>query len=403
MMTESEKYTGKLLVIDDEAPILEILEISLASEGYDVVTAQNGVDGIRAFEEHGIKLVLTDIRMPGMDGIEILKEIKAKDKEAEVIVITGHGDMDAAVSAIRHGASDFITKPIRDDILTLALKRAENKINLSRKLKDYTNHLEDKVQACRLELVEAQRVLIEKERLATIGETVARLAHFIKNILTGLKGGRYMVNRGMEKNDSKLVKDGWAMVDRNIERVSDLVLDFLRYTKEREPERSMCRPNEIVEDAVQLYREKAKEHGIALRIVQDERMGEAFLDRNTVYDVLLNLISNAIDACVYDSDTSKAWEVVVKSRLSKNDAGREMIVFEVSDNGLGMSEEVKDKLFTRFFSTKGGKGTGLGLLVTRKMIEEHGGSIAVKSTEGLGSTFIVQLKKEKPEGSAPSR
>jgi signal transduction histidine kinase len=210
-----------------------------------------------------------------------------------------------------------------------------------------------------------------------------------------------MVNRGMGKNDSKLVKDGWAMVDRNIERVSDLVLDLLRYSKERVPERLPCQPNEIVEEAVQLYREKAQEHGIALRAMLDERMGEAFLDRKAVYDVLLNLISNAIDACIYDTDTSKVWEVVVKSRLSDDGAGKEMIVFEVSDNGMGMSPAVKQKLFTRFFSTKGGKGTGLGLLVTRKMIEEHGGSITVESTEGQGSTFVVQLIKTYPKDPNP--
>jgi signal transduction histidine kinase len=390
-------FTKKLLIIDDEKPILEMLEISLITDGYDVVTAENGKKGLEAFQKNGIKLILTDIRMPGMDGIEVLKKIKKKDDEAEVIVITGHGDMDSAISAIRNGASDFITKPIRDEILTLALQRAKDRIHLKRQLKDYTNNLEDKVEACKLELVEAQQELIQKERLATIGETVAGLAHFIKNILTGLRGGRYMVNRGMEADKPKMLKDGWDMVERNIERVSDLVLDLLRYSKERIPERTICEPNQLAEEVVELYQERAKEHGIVLSTDLDDQVWEAYWDKNGIFRVLLNLVSNAIDACIYDPDTSKKFKVVLKSRFEKDPKKGEIIVFEITDNGIGMSKDVKKKLFTRFFSTKGGKGTGIGLLVTQKIIKEHGGTISAKSREGKGTTFSVRLKRERPD------
>ena len=395
-MTNDTEPIKTIVVIDDEIPILEMLEISLSAEGYDVITAENGRKGLAAFEEHSAKLVLTDIRMPGMDGIEVLKEIKARDEEAEVIVITGHGDMDSAISAIRNGASDFITKPIRDEILTLSLNRAKEKISLTRQLKDYTNNLEEKVEACTLELREAQQELIQRERLATIGETVAGLAHFIKNILTGLRGGRYMVNRGLEGGKPTMLQDGWAMVERNIDRVSDLVLDLLRYSKERIPERTGCQPNDIVREAVELYRQQAAEHGVALKTELGEDIGDAYWEHNGIYRVLLNLLSNAIDACIYDPDLSKEWEVVVRTGIKKDATGREMVVFEVTDNGVGMSREVKQKLFSRFFSTKGGKGTGLGLLVTQKIIAEHGGSISVESKAGQGTTFSVQLLREVP-------
>jgi len=121
----------KLLVIDDELPILVMFEVSLADEGYEVLTAENGKEGITIFKEQAPKLVLADIKMPGMDGIEVLKRIKAIDQEAEVIVITGHGDMDAATAALQHGASDFITKPVRHEVLMLALERAEKKAAMS--------------------------------------------------------------------------------------------------------------------------------------------------------------------------------------------------------------------------------------------------------------------------------
>lgn len=120
----------KLLVIDDDLPILEMLAMSLNCEGYDVLTAASGEEGLRIFHEHAPKLVLTDMKMPGMDGLEVLKRIKAADSEAQVIIVTGHGDPDMAEMAFHHGASDFITKPIRDDVLMLGLERAQKTLTV---------------------------------------------------------------------------------------------------------------------------------------------------------------------------------------------------------------------------------------------------------------------------------
>ncbi len=387
---------NKLLIIDDEPPIREMLEMSLSSEGYEVRTAENGREALKVFAEQRPKLVLTDIKMPGMDGIEVLKQIKALDSETEVIVITGHGDMDSAISAIRSGASDFITKPIRDEILMLSIERAKKKISLNQQLKDYTDNLEQKVDACTLELKQAQAELIKNERLATIGETVAGLAHYIKNILTGLRGGTYMVNRGMAGDKPQMLREGWSMVQRNIEKVSELVLDLLRYSKDRTPEPNPCSPNDIVRDAAELFKEKAREHGVTIKTVLDENLKQAYTDRDGIYRVLLNLLSNAIDACIFDPDTTKSWEVVLRTRLEKNGGSGDTFLLEVTDNGVGMTNEQKAKLFSRFFSTKGGRGTGLGLLVTQKIVHELGGEIQVKTQPGKGTIFSVRLKVKTP-------
>ncbi len=385
----------KLLIIDDERPILEMLEISLGTQGYEVITAESGMEGLRIFEkEYPKPIVLTDIKMPGIDGIEVLKRIKAMDKEAEVIVITGHGDMESAIAALQHGASDFITKPVQDRILLLAIERAKKNITMSRQLKDYMENLEQKVEAYTRKLRQVQDELIQNERLATIGETVSGLAHYIKNILSGLRGGMYMVNTGMAKDKSRMLKEGWAMVQRNIEKVSDLVLNLLTYSKQRTPKRTLCKPNQIVSDAVELFKRKAEERRVKLNTDLDPNLTEAVLDREGIYRVLLNLISNAIDACIYDTDTSKNWNVTVKTKLESDARAGESILFEVTDNGCGMTDEVKEKLFTRFFSTKAGHGTGLGLLITQKIVQEHDGEIIVESKAGEGSNFSVRLKRE---------
>ena len=394
---DKETPVKKLLIIDDELPILDMLEMSLSNEGYKVVTAENGEAGIKVFQEQAPKYVLTDIKMPGMDGIEVLKRVKTIDPEAEVIVVTGHGDMDSAIAALQHGASDFIPKPLRHEVLMLALERAKKKVATSQQLRVYTENLEEKVEECMLELRQAQEELIKSERLATIGETVAGLAHYIKNILTGLRGGTYMLNMGMDKDRPEMIKEGWAMVQRNIETVSDLALNLLMYSKEREPELTKCKCNELVQQAVDLFKERAREHRVKLTTVLDPNLKEAYLDRDGMHNVLLNLISNAIDACIYDPNTSKAWEVTVRTKLETDIESGKTIVLEVSDNGCGMTDEVKARLFSRFFSTKAGRGTGLGLLITQKIIQEHGGEITVESEAGQGTTFSVRLKQRMPK------
>jgi nitrogen-specific signal transduction histidine kinase len=229
--------------------------------------------------------------------------------------------------------------------------------------------------------------LINSERLGAIGQTVAGMAHGIKNILAGFKGGRYLVDLGIDKNNTDKLISGWQMIKRNIDQTSDLVMDLLSYSKEREPEYQDCFPNNIADDVCELVREMAKTHGIGIVKDFSTSIGEVSMDPNTIHQCLLNLVSNAIDACSLDDNVGKKHEIRVLTAL----ADETTIRFEVSDNGSGMSDSVKEKLFSSFFSTKGAKGTGLGLLVTRKLIEEHHGSIDVISRLNQGTMFIMKL------------
>ena len=177
------------------------------------------------------------------------------------------------------------------------------------------------------------------------------------------------------------------MIKRNIGRTSNLVMDLLSYSKERQPEFSVCMPNQIAHDVCTLLEDKARDHRVKLVKDFDEAIGEVFMDPDSVHEILLNLMSNAVDACLFDEDTSKNFRVDLKTALEKDN----VIRFEICDNGIGMDEEVIKKLFTSFFSTKGHRGTGLGLMVTRKLIEEHGGTIKVNSEPGKGATVIVRM------------
>jgi PAS domain S-box-containing protein len=496
----------KILLIDDEEANVRLLAMSLRSDGHDVLTALSGEEGLKIFQQENPELVLTDIKMPGMDGIEVLQRIKELEPDAEVIIITGHGDIDNAIEALKLGASDFISKPIRDEVLSVALKRAKEKRTMKMQLKAYTQNLELKVreatrqvrrksnflaklirssndaiiatdQAMTIVIYNpgAQRIfgyppddvidflkitdilpddmapifrqqpavktnggelasmetmiqakdhsmipvlfyaaplheknemvgtvsffqdlrdikrlekeLVGAERLAAIGQTVAGVAHSVKNILHGFKGGSYLVDLGINKGDKNQLKKGWDMIQRNIGRTSDLVMDLLTYSKERETELQACNPNAIIKDVCEVMQSRADEHQIHLITELDLSIGSVIMDPHTIHQCLSNLISNAIDACLFDQDTSKQWRVIIQSALEDT----RHIRINIIDNGMGMSEAVHKKLFTSFFSTKGHRGTGLGLLVTRKAVLEHGGVIEVESEQGLGTTFTLQL------------
>ena len=136
---------NRLLLVDDEEGIRKVLGISLTDEGYEVQTAENGIRALELFEGSQYLLVITDIKMPGMDGIRLLQEIKRRNPMTEVIIITGHGEMDLAIEALKLEASDFITKPINTEALSVALHRAKEKIQIKKKLSEYTENLERKV------------------------------------------------------------------------------------------------------------------------------------------------------------------------------------------------------------------------------------------------------------------
>jgi PAS domain S-box-containing protein len=248
------------------------------------------------------------------------------------------------------------------------------------------------------EIKELEKELVNSERLAAVGQTVAGMAHCIKNILHGFKGGSYLVDVALQRDDTEKMKNGWAMIQRNIGRTSGLVMDLLSYSKERAPEYEICQPNEIAEDVCELLDNVAQDNNVALVKHFSEKIQPVSLDPRTVHRCLMNMVTNAIDACIFDPDVDKDHQVVVTTEREHSG----IIRFDIADNGCGMSEEVRAKLFQSFFSTKGVKGTGLGLLVTSKLVEEHKGTVDVSSVEGEGTTFTLRFPPQK-QGTNPQK
>jgi signal transduction histidine kinase len=376
-----------ILLVDDEAGIRKVLGISLTDSGYTVHTAENGEDALRLFKKIGPAIVLTDIKMPDMDGIELLRRIKAESPDTEVIMFTGHGDMDLAIKSLKYEATDFVTKPINDDVLEIALKRAHERISMRQKLREYTEDLERLVE-------EKAQKLVEAERMAAVGQTVTELSHTIKNIANGLKGSIFVLEKGIELDDKKYLLEGWQMAQGNLEKIKNLSLDLLNYGKYADVHFSRCDPNAPAEEVVHLMQSRAKEHGISLKLERHADIQPIYLDPEAVQRCLLNLVANAIDACIDTKSGGKGKKVLVKTLPAKGWA----VEYQVIDNGSGMAKKVTPKLFQSFFSTKGTHGTGIGLMMTKKIVDQHDGLIQVTTQKGKGTTFIIRLpeKTESP-------
>jgi signal transduction histidine kinase len=370
----------KILIVDDEQDIREVLSVALADMGYDVVSAENGEEALALFQHSRPPVVLTDIKMPRLDGLDLLQKIKHENPETEVIMITGHGDMDLAVKSLKYEATDFITKPINVDALEISLRRAEERILTRQKLKEYTENLERLIR----EKTELQ------SHLSSLGLMIASISHGIKGLLTGLDGAIYLVNSGFAKNDPQQVNEGWETVKLMVERIRSLMLDILFCAKERKPKREPLQAVQFAQEVARSVAPKIQEQQIEFLAEIDETVNSFAGDPGYLHSALGIILENAVDACVKDP-TAKPHKIIFGLRQD-----RDHIVFDIFDNGIGMDSETKEKIFDLFFSAKGEKGTGLGLFICQKIIEQHGGTIDVKSTPGHGSLFTVKIPKCRP-------
>jgi signal transduction histidine kinase len=232
------------------------------------------------------------------------------------------------------------------------------------------------------------QAMVQAERLAAIGQTIAALSHHIKNILQGLRSGSEILNMGFAEKDSALLHQGWKIVQKNQGKISDLVMDMLSYSKDREPLIEETDLNAVVHEVLEVVQGRAKETGVRLEHKLDP-LPAAQIDAQGIHHALLNIVSNAIDAV----EDRPHPHVGVATGLEPDGAWVRILV---QDNGAGILAEKLQDIFRPFVSTKGSKGTGLGLPVSRKILREHGGDIVVESRVGKGSRFILRLPLKSP-------
>jgi signal transduction histidine kinase/pSer/pThr/pTyr-binding forkhead associated (FHA) protein len=224
---------------------------------------------------------------------------------------------------------------------------------------------------------------LQAERLAAVGETTAALSHSIKNILQALRGGADVVEMGLRGQNVGQATKGWRIVDRNLDKIYHLTLNLLAYSRPREPKLEMVNPKVLIDECLELIANPANEKGAMVVGDVDKTQPAIPLDPSGMHQVLLNLLSNALDAV-----TPKEGLIKVTCRY---DAENRETIIEVIDNGTGVDPAMMKHMFELFHSTKGNRGTGIGLAVAKKIVEEHEGAISVRSAPGEGTTFTIRL------------
>ena len=235
---------------------------------------------------------------------------------------------------------------------------------------------------------------LQGERMSAIGETVAALSHSIKNILQALRGGADVVEMGFRNSNVPQAHKGWRIVDRNLEKIYNLTMNLLAYSRPREPKLEAVNPKALIAECVELVATTANDRGVMVVADVDPDQPPVPLDSDGMHQVLMNLLSNALDAV-------KPQEGLIRV-VCRYDASDNHCVIEVVDNGSGIEPSMMNHMFELFHSTKGNRGTGLGLAVAKKIVDEHEGTISVRSKAGEGTTFSVRLPVYAGEFSDPS-
>ena len=388
-------------VFDLKELLNRILDVALKA-----IRAERGF--IMLKDEKTGDLIPKAVRNRDAQKITISKTIVDKVFETGESVMTDDAMLDERFSdgksIVDYQIRSCLCVPLKSKDKILGIIHVDNKVS-TRKFTEDDLELLSAVGAeagVVVENAELYKANLKAERLAAIGQTIAGLSHCIKNILMGVEGGAALVEAGIAKGNQKLLKKGWKIVRSSDERISQLVLNMLDFSKEREPVCEKSNVNDIVRDVVSILEEKCRQKSIKIETILDENIPEIEIDPIGIHRSILNIAANAVDAVSTKIifTTSLIPEDVVgelarpscHSCESGNPAGK--IQITISDNGCGISDEDIPKLFDIFHSTKGSEGTGLGLAVAKKIIDEHKGEIKVTSKVGQGTAFTIILYKK---------
>jgi signal transduction histidine kinase len=368
----------RLLLVDDEEDFRQTVAKRLRKRGLVLEQTASGEGALSILAKKPIDVVILDVKMPGMDGMETLQRIRGKTSRVEVILLTGQATTEDGVEGIKLGAFDYLSKPIEFEHLLSKINQAYEKIQRE----------EEKVREAKFR-AKMEQQMIATERLASLGTLAAGVAHEINNplaIIGEAVGWMRLLLKKTGQGDGFL-KDNFETALKKIEksvgrakRITHLLLGFVSKTDAVIKEIGL---DELVDDVIQLVeRDATKKQVRVVKAVNTDRT-TVWSDPYQLRQVLINLVTNAIQA------TDSEGDVTISIEGTKDEA-----MLKVTDTGQGIPSEIQERIFEPFFSTKPpGEGTGLGLSVSHRIVERLGGQIDVESQMGHGATFRVKLPR----------
>lgn len=387
-----------VLVVDDEVGPRESLRLIL-TPSYRVVLAKDGEEALERFEADPPDMIISDIRMPRLGGIELLKKVKERSPETPFILLTGYGTLETAQEAVRTGAFDYISKPYNvEDIRKVVAKAFEE----TRKKQDIEQTLA-RLQNTNM-LLEAS--LQELDQKAALGDLSAEIIHDLNNPICALQGYVELLEctlaeqHGFHESEEKEVL---GIIKQQAERCIQLTRRFLDYAKTSKQRWACGNINELLEDTLFVFRARLRMLNVNVETDLDENVPNCWLQTTQTQQVFYNLIANALQAMA-GQDAPKQLRIttqVLRAQSVEPDCSYVRVV--IKDSGPGIPEAIRDQIFERFFTTKGDKGTGLGLAICQRIIQEHHGRIELTSEPGQGTQFMLTfpIRTQPPKEDAP--
>ncbi len=387
VLTMSEK----ILIVDDEQMILELTSMVLRSRGFDVSVVDNASDGYELIEREQPALVLLDYMMPQVNGLDALKEIRARFPETYVIVFTGKGSEEVAVEIMKAGASDYILKPFSniklveriENVLRLRAIELHNKqlVQEQQRLLDeierWNRDLEERVELKTAELERAHREILLTEKLAALGHLSAGMAHEIRNPLNSISLFAQVMSSGLE-NEPEMLSYAEKIINE-VERIDAILIKLLSTSKRSSFQLRTIYLDDVIENSLQPFLEQIQAQNVVLQKQSLRQTPSILADADELGLVFSNLFANAL------------FEMQQGGTLSVSLAHDDKDVFvTVSDTGGGIPEGHLNEIFDPFFTTKE-RGTGFGLSVVLRIVKTYAGRINVKSEPGRGTTFQIWL------------
>jgi two-component system, sensor histidine kinase and response regulator len=388
-MSEVPALQAHILLVDDDTALLQALPqaLLLRLKGVLVDTCDSALTALEKIGLHDYDAIVSDIKMPGMDGLALLSRVQELCPETPTLLITGHGDHNLAIQALRGGAYDFIQKPIDRDYFVAALRRAIQTRQLRRQVVEQQHALEDHAHSLELTVQERTRELVEAN--AVKDEFISMASHELKTPLSSLKGMTQLLRRRLERAKSPEVTN-LSNMESSIRRIEVLVNDLLNisfiemgmFSLHRQP----CDLNDLCRQLIEEYITGTNPHPTVLLDLPAEPI-KMELDIERIGQVILNLLSNARKYALQGSP--------IHFTLRRSD---EMCQMLVQDQGVGILPELLPHIFERFYrvpqvevQTGSSVGFGLGLYISQQIVISHGGRIEVESAPGSGSIFTINL------------
>lgn len=349
----------KILVADDEEIITQLLCRILTKQGYDIEIAQDGQQALEKIKKTHFDMVICDLKMPNMDGLTLIKRLKRLNKDVMIIIITAYATVQTAKEAMKLGCYDYITKPFEAEELSIIIKRA--------------------LEARRL-AIEKQKLrehLARTERLASLGQMAAGMAHEVNTALTSIKLFIEMIQTRI--TGGKPEDKNFSVILAEIERAEDLIERFLDFAKPQSMEFRQVDTNKIIQRSLEFLEYRFKKQKIKIIKGLDRLLPKVLCDPAKMEGVFLNLFINSIEAM------PKGGRFNIKTGVSDG-----QVIADISDTGCGISKNNLEKIFDPFFTTKS-DGSGLGLSIVHRIIDEHKGAISITSQENKGTQVRIEL------------